>query len=106
MIHNIEYMNMDKCSKINDKLDATAIQLREIENDVADLDKVNIDANDYDTVVEMNNLMIRMLILNDRVKELMNKVIEKAEKVSDDFVKVIETEIKEVAEEDFSKDLE
>lgn len=63
---------MNQCSEINEDLDALGVSLTEITRKINELNDVHIDANDLNTVCELNNLMVRMIILNNRVKEMEN----------------------------------
>lgn len=91
---------MDECTWINDRLRSMADQLQEMENVMMNLERIEIDANDYEAVCKISDMMVRMVTVDNHVRDVMKRIIDKAQKVRDDFIRVIVEEVKQVYDED------
>lgn len=65
---------MDECKSISDQLTDAAVLLKKIYNEIEVLRNVEIDANDEDTICELNILMMKMILLMEHAEIGKNQI--------------------------------
>lgn len=65
---------MDECKSISDQLTDAAVLLKKIYNEIEVLINVEIDANDEDTICELNILMMKMILLMEHAEIGKNQI--------------------------------
>lgn len=65
---------MDECKSISEQLTDAAVLLKKIYNEIEVLINVEIDANDEDTICELNILMMKMILLMEHAEIGKNQI--------------------------------